>query len=58
VVGTTGEPHLWKINHLQKGEGVMAPLKRNGYLVSRPHLLEDGMKKVTGYEDDEGNGLE
>ena len=41
MVGTTGRPLLSDINHLQKGEGVTAPLKRNGYLVRRPHLLNE-----------------
>ena len=37
----TGRPHLLDINYLKKGEGVTAPLKRNGYLVRRPHLLNE-----------------
>jgi hypothetical protein len=49
MVGTTGEPLLSEINHLQKGEGVTAPLKRNEYLVSRPHLLEGhGLRRRRG----------
>jgi hypothetical protein len=48
-VGTTGRPLLSEISHLQQGEGITAPLKRNGYLVSRPHLLEGhGLRRRRG----------
>jgi len=37
MVGTTGEPLRSKINRLQKCEGEIGPLKRNGYFERSPH---------------------